>query len=140
MTASNPPDDDVRALLARRPRIALVGASDKPSRASHEVMRFLLDRGFVVVPVNPGLAGGTIHGQQVVASLDEAGPLDLVDIFRRGEDAGAVMDEAVRLGARAVWLQLGVVDETAAGRARLAGAMVVQDRCPAIEWPRLGLR
>ena len=138
--AGNPPDDVVAGLLQRRPRIALVGASDKPSRPSHGVMRFLLDLGFVVVPVNPGLAGGVIHGQPVVASLAEAGPLDMVDVFRRSEEAGTVMDEAVALGARAIWLQLGVADEGAAGRARAAGALVIQDRCPAIEWPRLGLR
>ncbi len=138
--ATNPPDAEIVALLRRRPRVALVGASDKPARASHGVMRFLLDHGFEVVPINPGLAGGTIHGQPVVASLSEAGPLDMVDVFRRSEEAGAVMDEAVALGARAVWLQLGVEDEAAATRARTAGAMVVQDRCPAIEWPRLGLR
>ena len=126
-------------MLRRRPRIALVGASDKTSRPSHGVMRFLLDHGFDVVPVNPGLAGGSIHGQPVVASLAEVGPLDMVDVFRRSAEAGAVIDEAVALGAKAVWLQLGVVDEAAAARARAVGTMVVQDRCPAIEWPRLGL-
>lgn len=102
-------------------------------------MRFLLDHGFAVVPVNPGLAGGSIHGQAVVGSLAQAGRLDMVDVFRRSEEAGAVMDEAVSLGAHAVWLQLGVMDEAAAARARAAGAMVVQDRCPVIEWARLGL-
>jgi uncharacterized protein len=136
----NPPDDVIAALLTRRPRVALVGASEKAERPSHGVMRFLLDHGFEVVPVNPGLAGGTIHGQPVVASLEAAGPLDMVDVFRRSEEAGAVMDEAVALGAKAVWLQLGVMDEAAAGRARAAGALVIQDRCPAIEWPRLGLQ
>lgn len=139
MTATNPPDAAISALLARRPRVALVGASNKPERASYGVMAFLLAHGFQVVPVNPGLAGQAIHGQTVVASLAEAGPLELVDVFRRSEEAGAVMDEAVALGARAVWLQLGVVDEAAAARARAAGLEVVQDRCPAIEWPRLGV-
>lgn len=139
MQASNPPDAAIAALLARRPRVALVGASDKPARASHRVMRFLLDHGFGVVPVNPVLAGGAIHGRRVVATLAEAAPLDMVDVFRRGEEAGAVMDAAAALGARAVWLQLDVVDEAAATRARAAGVLVVQDRCPAIEWPRLGL-
>jgi uncharacterized protein len=137
--ASNPPDADIAALLARRPRVALVGASDRASRASFGVMRFLLDHGFEVVPVNPVLAGARIHGQEVVASLAEAGPLDMVDVFRRSEAAGEVVDEAAALGARAVWLQLGVEDEAAAARARARGVMVVQDRCPAIEWPRLGL-
>ena len=120
--ASNPPDAAIAVLLRRRPRIALVGASDKPARASHGVMRFLLDRGFVVVPVNPVLAGGSIHGQPAVATLAEAAPLDMVEVFRRSEEAGAVMDEALALGAQAIWLQLGVIDEAAAARARAAGA------------------
>jgi predicted CoA-binding protein len=137
MQVSNPPDSDIAALLARRPRVALVGASDKSARASNSVMRFLLERGFAVVPVNPVLAGRTIHGQPVVATLAEAAPLDMVDVFRRREEAGAVVDEAAALGARAVWLQLDVVDEAAAARARDQGVLVVQDRCPAIEWPRL---
>jgi len=137
--ASNPSEAQIAALLRRRPRVALVGASNKPARASHGVMRFLLDRGFEVVPVNPVLAGQSIHGRVVVASLAEAGPLDMVDIFRRSEEVGAVVDEAVALGARVAWLQLDVVDEAAAARARAAGVMVVQDRCPAIEWLRLGL-
>ncbi len=139
MHATNPPDSDIAALLKRRPRVALVGASDKPTRASNSVMRFLLDRGFDVVPVNPLLAGQTIHGRAVVATLADAAPLDMVDVFRRSEEAGAVMDEAATLGARAIWLQLDVVDEAAAARARAKGALVVQDRCPAIEWPRLRL-
>ncbi len=125
---------DIRELLLTTRRIALVGASPKPDRASFRVMRFLLDRGYAVTPVNPGLAGQEIHGQRVVARLAEAGPLDLVDVFRRSEEAGAVMDEAVALGARAVWLQLGVVDEAAAARARAKGVTVVMDRCPVIEW------
>jgi predicted CoA-binding protein len=139
MNVSNPPDSDIAALLKRRPRVALVGASDKPARASNSVMRFLLDRGFEVVPVNPMLAGRSIHGQVAVATLADARPLDMVDVFRRSEEAGAVVDEAVALGARAVWLQLDVMDEAAAARARAQGVLVVQDRCPAIEWPRLAL-
>lgn len=123
-----------RDLLLATRRIALVGASAKPDRPSFGVMRFLLDRGYDVTPVNPGLAGQEIHGRRVVATLAEAGPLDMVDVFRRSEEAGAVMDEAVALGARSVWLQLGVVDEAAAARARAKGAAVVMDRCPAIEW------
>lgn len=125
---------DIRDLLLSTRRIALVGASNKPHRASFEVMRFLLDRGYDVTPVNPGLAGQEIHGRRVLATLAEAAPLDLVDVFRRSEEAGAVMDEAVALGARAVWLQLGVVDEAAAARARGRGVQVVMNRCPVIEW------
>ncbi len=126
--------DSIPDILMGTRRIALVGASARPDRPSHSVMRFLLARGYDVTPVNPGLAGQEILGQRVVARLAEAGPLDMVDVFRRSAEAGAVMDEAVALGARTVWLQLGVVDEAAAARARAAGAQVVMDHCPAIEW------
>ncbi len=131
-------DADVARILNETRRIALVGASNRPERPSHGVMRFLLSRGWQVTPVNPGLAGQTLLGQPVVASLDEAGPLDMVDIFRASDQAGGVVDDAIRLGARSVWLQLGVVDHEAAARARAAGLKVVMDRCPAIEAPRLG--
>jgi predicted CoA-binding protein len=134
-----PDDATIGALLRRTRRIAVVGASDRPSRPSHGVLGFLLARGYDAVPVNPVLAGREIHGRRVLASLAEAAPLDLVDVFRRSSEAGAVMDEAARLGARAVWLQLGVVDQAAAARARAAGLVVVMDRCPVIEWRRLGL-
>jgi predicted CoA-binding protein len=132
-------DDDIRAILARTRRVALVGASDKPQRASYGVMGFWLARGIEVVPVNPGLAGQTIHGQTVVGSLEEAGPLDLVDVFRASESVGLVASEAVRLGAKTLWMQLGVINEDAAHQARRAGLTVVMDRCPKIEAPRLGL-
>ncbi|MBU8536284.1 CoA-binding protein [Falsiroseomonas tokyonensis] len=133
--------DDVRMreLLLGTRRIAVVGASDRVDRPSHGVFGFLLDRGYDVVPVNPTLVGKEVHGRPVVAGLEAAGPLDMVDVFRRSAEAGAVVDEAVRLGARSVWLQLGVVDEAAAARARAAGVQVVMDRCPVIEWRRLGL-
>ena len=131
-------DAEVAAILRQTRRIALVGASAKPQRPSHGVMAFLLARGWQVTPVNPGLAGQRLLGQTVVGTLDEAGPLDLVDIFRAPEQAGAVVDGAIRLGAHGVWLQLGVVDREAAERARAAGLAVVMDRCPAIEAPRLG--
>jgi len=132
-------DDRIRDLLLTTRRIAVVGASNRPERASHGVLGFLLARGYDAVPVNPTLAGQDIHGRKVLAGLDQAGPLDMVDVFRRSAEAGAVMDEAVRLGAKSVWLQLGVVDEAAAARAREAGVAVVMDRCPVIEWRRLGL-
>lgn len=132
-------DDRIRELLLTTRRIAVVGASNRPERASHGVLGFLLARGYDAVPVNPSLAGQEIHGRKVLAGLDQMGPLDMVDVFRRSAEAGAVMDEAVRLGAKSVWLQLGVVDEAAAARARDAGVTVVMDRCPAIEWRRLGL-
>ena len=132
-------DDAIRALLLATRRIAVVGASDRPDRPSNGVFRFLLDRGYAALPVNPALAGRPVHGIAALASLDDAGPLDMVDIFRRSAEAGAVVDDAIRLRARSVWLQLGVIDEAAADRARAAGLVVVMDRCPAIEWRRLGL-
>lgn len=132
-------DAAIRDLLLTTRRIAVVGASDRPGRPSNGVFRFLLDRGYDAVPVNPALAGRLVHGIASVATLAEAAPLDMVDVFRRSADAGAVVDEAIRLGARSVWLQLGVIDEAAAARARAAGLIVVMDRCPAIEWRRLGL-
>ena len=130
-------DAAIAGLLRGTRRIALVGASARPGRPSHHVMAFLLAHGWDVTPVNPGLAGQSLHGRTVVASLAEAGPLDMVDIFRAADQAGAVVDEAVRLGARSVWLQLGVIDHAAAARARAAGLTVAMDRCPAIEAPRL---
>lgn len=132
-------DAEIRDLLLTTRRIAVVGASDRPGRPSHGVFRFLLDRGYEAVPVNPQLAGGAVHGVPAVTTLAEAAPLDMVDIFRRSADAGEVVDEAIRLGARAVWLQLGVINQAAAARARAAGLLVVMDRCPAIEWRRLEL-
>jgi len=130
-------DEDIRRILTQTKRIALVGASAKPERASYEVMRFLLENGFDVTPVNPGLAGQEILGRKVVATLAEATPLDMVDLFRRAEDVDAPVEEAIRLGAKTVWMQLGVVNEAAAAKARAAGLGVVMDRCPAIEMPRL---
>jgi predicted CoA-binding protein len=132
-------DPEIRDLLLATRRIALVGASNKPERPSHGVLGFLIARGYAVTPVNPGLAGGQIHGAPVVARLADAAPLDMVDVFRRSAEAGAVVDDAIALGAKSVWLQLGVVDEAAAARARAAGVTIVMDRCPAIEWRRLGL-
>ncbi|MBV9784418.1 MAG: CoA-binding protein [Acidisphaera sp.] len=132
-------DDTVRQVLSETRRIALVGASANPARPSNGVMRFLLQRGFEVTPVNPGLAGQAIHGRTVVASLEDAGPLDMVDVFRARQHVGPLMDEAIRLGAKTVWLQLGVINPPAAEAGRAAGLTVVVDRCPAIEWPRLGM-
>lgn len=132
-------DAAIRDLLLATRRIAIVGASARPERPSHGVARFLIARGYDVTAVNPGLAGTTLHGRPVAATLEAAAPLDMVDIFRRSSAAGAAVDEAIRLGARSVWMQLGVIDEAAAERARQAGLIVVIDRCPAIEWHRLSL-
>jgi uncharacterized protein len=130
-------DDTIRAILANTRRIALVGASAKAWRPSNSVMRFLLDNGYDVTPVNPGLAGQTIHDRIVVASLVDAQPLDMVDIFRASQHVGAIVDRAIHLRAQTIWMQLGVIDHDAASRARAAGLTVVMDRCPVIENRRL---
>ena len=132
-------DDEIRDILLSTRRVAVVGASDRPDRPSYGVSAFLVERGYAIAPVNPGIAGRDLHRAPVVATLDAAAPLDMVDVFRRSEDAGAVVDEAIRLGARTVWLQLGVLDDAAGERARAAGLRFLQDRCPVIEWRRLGL-
>ncbi len=132
-------DAELREILTSVKTIALVGWSPKPDRPSHRVADYLKRKGYRVIPVNPGQAGQQALGETVVATLAEAGPVDMVDIFRRSEEAGAVADEAVRQGTKVVWMQLGVTDEAAASRARNAGLKVVMNRCPAIEIPRLGL-
>lgn len=132
-------DSEIRDILTSVKTIALVGWSPKPDRPSHGVAAFLKRRGYRVIPVNPGQAGQVALGETVVATLAEAGPVDMVDIFRRSEEAGAVVDEAIAAGAKVVWMQLGVIDEAAAARARAAGLKAVMNRCPAIEIPRLGL-
>ena len=116
---------------------AVVGASPRPGRPSHGVMRTLLDHGYDVIPVNPTC--DEVHGRRAypdLASIPDEVDVDVVDIFRRSEHAGAHVDEAIERGAGAVWLQLGVIDEDAAERARAAGLDVVMDRCPAIELRR----
>ena len=133
-----PGDTELREILTTVKTIAVVGWSPKPDRPSHGVAAYLKRRGYRVIPVNPGQAGQTALGEVVVATLAEAGPVDMVDIFRRSEEAGGVVDEAIAAGVKVVWMQLGVVDEAAAHRARAAGLRVVMNRCPAIEIPRLG--
>ena len=133
-------DDYLQGILTSVKTIALVGASDRPNRASYGVMAVLQRYGYRVIPVNPTLTGQKIHGETVLASLaDITEPVDMVDIFRRSSEAGAVMDEAVAIHARVIWTQLDVIDQAAAKRAEAAGLKVVMDRCPAIELPRLGL-
>ncbi len=133
----------IRQILTTVRTIAVVGWSPKPDRASHGVAAFLARKGYRVIPVNPGQAGQEALGATVRASLAEVvekdGPVDMVDVFRRSEEAGAVVDEAIAIRTKAVWLQLGVIDDAAMARARAAGLLAVQNHCPAIEIPRLGL-
>jgi predicted CoA-binding protein len=118
--------------------IAMVGASPRENRPSHEVMNFLKRRGYKVIPVNPGIAGGMILGETVFESLAAIGePVDVVDIFRRSEAVAPIVDQAIGLHAKVVWMQLGVRDDAAAARARAAGLTVIMDRCPKIEIARL---
>jgi predicted CoA-binding protein len=133
-------DKDIYDLLANARTIAMVGASDRPDRASYGVMKFLQDRGYRVLPVNPQITGQHLHGEFVWRELAQIGePIDIVDIFRRPMAAGEAIDEAIAAGAKAVWLQLGIINEEAAARAEAAGLKVVMDRCPKIEIPRLGV-
>lgn len=142
MTADST-DDTLRRILTTTRVIALVGWSPKPDRPSHRVASYLVRKGYRVIPVNPGQAGQDAGwGEVVRASLADIGDaVDMVDIFRRSEEAGHVVDEALAAlpGLKTVWMQLGVMDEAAATRARAAGVEVVMDRCPAIDIPRLGL-
>jgi predicted CoA-binding protein len=133
-----PPVDDARAILTGTRVWAVVGCSPDPARDSHRIAAMLKRRGYQVIPVNP--AATEILGERCYPSLsaipEDAG-VEVVDIFRRASAAGAHVDEAIAIGARAVWMQLGVIDESAAERARAAGLRVAMDRCPAIELPRL---
>ena len=134
------PDDLIRRVLNDSRVIAMVGASPDPARPSNSVLRFLIGHGHTVYPVNPTCAGRAIHGRTVLADLDSVPePVDMVDIFRRSEAAGVVVDDAIRIGAKVAWMQLGVIDEAAALRGEAAGLTVIMDRCPAIEYRRLGM-
>lgn len=135
-------DSDLRQILTSTKVIALVGWSPNPDRPSHGVAAYLAAKGYRVIPVNPGQAGKIALGEVVRASLsDITDHVDMVDIFRRSEVVGPVVDEALRAlpGLRTIWMQLGVNNEDAAAKARAAGVAVVMNRCPAIELPRLRL-
>lgn len=133
-------DAEICDLLESARVIAMIGASDRPERASNGVMAFLQRQGYRVIPVNPQITGEHIHGEFVFRELAQIGePIDIVDIFRNSDAAGEAVDQAIEAGAKAVWMQLGVVNEAAAARAEAAGLKVVMDRCPKIEIPRLGV-
>jgi predicted CoA-binding protein len=132
-------DAAIAAILRQVRRIALVGASANPDRPANEIQSWLQARGYDVTPVNPGLAGQMLRGRRVVGSLAEAAPLEMVDVFRNPAFVAPIVDEAIRLAARVVWMQLGVVHQAAAAQARAAGITVVMDRCPLIETRRLGI-
>ena len=134
-------DEDIADLLRNARTIALVGASDRPDRASYGVMKFLQDHGYRVFPINPRITGEHVHGEFVWRELGQIGePIDIVDIFMKSDSVGPIVDDAIAVGAKAVWMQLGVIDDAAAAKAVAAGLKVVMDHCPKIEFARLGLK
>ena len=135
-------DSVIAAVLSSVRTIAIVGASANTSRPSYFVLKYLLAKGYRVIPVNPGLAGQEIAGQKVVASLDALeAPVDMIDIFRNADAALDVVREAIplkaKLGLQVIWMQLGVRNDTAAAEAEAAGLQVIMNRCPKIEYGRL---
>jgi predicted CoA-binding protein len=136
MAHQNPPDDEIRRLLANARTIAVVGASSSPDRPSHGIFGRLLAAGYRVLPVNPNEAA--VQGQTAYASLRKIHePVDIVDVFRRPEHTPAIADEAVAIGAKCLWLQSGIWNEEAAARASAAGLAVVMDECIGVAYSRL---
>ena len=134
-------DHDIADLLTHARTIAMIGASDRPDRASYGVMRFLQEQGYRVIPVNPRITGEHVHGEYIWRELGQIGePIDIVDIFRRSEEVGPIVDQAIAVGAKAIWMQLGVENAEAAAKAEAAGLKVVMNHCPKIEIARLGLK
>jgi uncharacterized protein len=134
MSSGGPPSDGVRLILERYRRLAVVGLSPRPDRPSHRAMVHMAANGYEITPVNPSC--DEVLGNPCVGSLEEAaerGPLEIVDIFRRPEDIPPIVDEAIGLGAKVIWLQLGLTSPEAAARARDAGLEVVEDRCVKME-------
>ena len=128
--------NDIAALLADSHTIAVVGLSAKPDRPSHGVAKYLQEHGYRIIPVNPAYAGTYILGEYCNASLKEAAAaakIDIVDCFRKSECIAPIVDDAIAIGARCVWMQLGVIDHVAAARAQAAGLAVVMDKCIKIE-------
>lgn len=134
------PDALIRTVLNDTKSIALVGASANETRPSFFVLKYLMQRGYRMFPINPGLAGGALLGLPVFASLADVGePIDMVDIFRASEAAGPIVDEALALSPvpKVIWMQLGVRNDAAAAKAEAAGCTVIMNRCPKIEFGRL---
>jgi uncharacterized protein len=132
------PDAYINGILSRHRTIAMVGASSNTSRPSYFAMKYLKEKGFRVIPVNPGQAGKELLGERIYSSLaDIAEPVDIVDIFRSSEAALEVTRKAIEIGAKVVWMQLGVRNDEAARLAEAAGLQVVMNRCPKIEYGRL---
>ena len=139
MTHTNPTDDALRTLLTTSRTIAIVGASSKPDRPSHGIMKSLLAAGYHVIPVSPNET--EVLGQRAYDALDAIEePVDIVDVFRRAEDTPPIADDAVKIGARALWLQLGISNDDAARRAEEGGLMVVMNACIGVTVQRLGIR
>jgi predicted CoA-binding protein len=132
-------DKRMLAILQNSRVIAVVGLSRKPDRPSHGVARYLQEEGYRIIPVSPNLNGMVLGEQSYPDLLSIPEPVDLVDIFRRAEDVSPVVEEAIRIGAQAVWMQLGITNEQAAEMAREAGLQVVMDRCTLVEHRRLRL-
>ena len=131
-------DSYLRAILRETKAVAMVGASANWNRPSYFAMKYLQEKGYRVIPVNPVAAGQEILGEKVYATLDEVPEkIDMVDIFRNSDAAGPITDDAIRLGAKVVWMQIGVRNDEAARRAEAAGLRVVMNRCPKIEHARL---
>ena len=131
-------DEEIAEVLRSVKTIALLGASPKPERPSNEVMRFLLEKGYTVYPVNPGLAGSELLGRRVYGALGDVPiDVDMVDVFRNASFLPQIVEDVIACRAKVLWTQLDVVDNEAASRAEVQGLRVVMDRCPAIEWPRL---
>src|SRR5579864_4151368 len=133
------PDAQIRAILERVRTIAMVGASSNWNRPSYFVMKYLQGKGYRVIPVNPGSAGQILLGERVYASLrDIPEPVDMVDVFRPSAEATTIVDDAIAIHAPIVWMQLGIRNDAAAARAEAAGIEVIMNRCPKIEFGRLG--
>jgi predicted CoA-binding protein len=136
---------ELRAVLSGAKRIAAVGVSTNPVRPSFYVARYLVGKGYDVIPINPAYAGEEVFGRKVLASMadipPEVGEVDMVDVFRRSDQAGAVVDEALEVlaprGLRVIWMQIGVIDHAAAARAEAKGVKVIMNHCPKIEYQRL---